>query len=317
MPPRRCESAYASARKRVSLVHLKLVDLLPTGTALEFKYLGRVFSASITVECYLRTPRHALHAHADRSDDAYSYYRLPSNFTNDAVSVYCAENPSPAVSRDTCRTNPSGYERVRLAGGGKSLNDLRDEFMRCYVDVTRPGSAPALADEPCAPEALAAAALASSTSSRKRRRNTEQPPPPRAAEPSAPPVGVLGAELAAVLGDGAVTIATLRAHAGLVGHKQMALALEHKLQRQRRVLLELLAYTEAVGAGATPAPANTPAAANARAIVAAALDAAAAVAAAPPPPEDGSRTSDGREEEEEEDTSASLAEVLARALSAC
>jgi len=123
---RRRESAHANDRKHVRLAHLKLVDLIRTNDTIRFTYKERVFDGHVTIDSLLALPRHALHTLADRSDDAHSYYRLPSNLTNDCLRVYYHGEPSS--------TNPSGYERIRHVPSGKTLNELRDAYMATYDD---------------------------------------------------------------------------------------------------------------------------------------------------------------------------------------
>jgi len=108
-PTSRTEGEYAGARRAVTLAHLKFVDLVRTGDELVFRYKSREFSAHVTVDGTLAAARHAAHCKTSKQDATLSYYRILSNFTNDAVTAYCADSEDDAESRDTCRTNPNPY----------------------------------------------------------------------------------------------------------------------------------------------------------------------------------------------------------------
>ena len=234
---RRVESEHAGTRRAVHMAELKSVDLLATGDALEFTYKGVTYCGRVTRDGYIETARHERHALADRADDEHSYYRVPTNFANDCVAASSAERSL---------ANPNGYAHVRHVRSGKALNDLRDEYLERFPHVSVQ-----YADD----------IVEARQRSGKRRRSKSSPH--HVAPPSEP--AALGRETAKILGDGAITIATLRAEDGSRKYKELAELLEQKLSQQRAVLYELLAYTERFARGtASPSTAAT--------IVAAALD---------------------------------------------
>ena len=259
---RRRESNFAIARKDVRLLHLKTVDLVSAGDTLRFTYKERVFDARVSVDGYIATPTHAAHRDAVRRDATTSFYRLPSKFTNDCVAVYWADAGTATSADAECRTNPSGYERVRHVASGKSLNDLRNEFMRRFTDMSPPSSpdtaassssstssdddTPAtslLADEPRYPDELAADIIA-----RARARAEKAEPAAVAAKrarTSRPSPEILGRDVTRVLSDGAISIATLQAQSSAT-YKEIATALQEKIADHRAVLLMVLEQAESL-----------------------------------------------------------------------
>ena len=111
-PGRRRESAYALARRRVTLADLKLVDLLRTGDALHFAYRERTFTAHVARDGCLV------------GESAATHYDRPSNWTLACVQRYWGPGPR------TCKTVPPGFERVTVARLGCTLAQLREHFMR-------------------------------------------------------------------------------------------------------------------------------------------------------------------------------------------
>ena len=311
--PKRKESTFASDRKQIHIVDLKVVDLLATGDELEFVYKGVRFVATVTVHGYIGTPRHAQHTLASFTDATTSYYHMPTNFTNDCVSVYWCEH-ADAHARNECHTNPSGYERVKHVKTARSLNELRDAYMVRYVTPKKAAAAAAAAaagvDAATAASSLSslpvaekvrlpddvADAIVSRVPSRqaaKRRRLDAE----RAAADAAPrrrptpanwrevsrrrtfdddgdnddydgddddndddddttaaaiaesdevpaDAADVGADVAQMLADGAITIATLRSSNRLRGYKAIAEALQDKLVRQSKVMHALMGFTE-------------------------------------------------------------------------
>lgn len=74
------------SREAVTVQHLKLVDLLKTGDALEFTYKGRVFTAAVS--------RCGCIADADTAEERGKgceyvhgafHYKAPSNWTRDCI----------------------------------------------------------------------------------------------------------------------------------------------------------------------------------------------------------------------------------------
>lgn len=247
----RRESAHALRRKSIRLVHLKSVDLVATDDVLRFAYKARAWAAHVTIDGYVACLRHAAHSRADRQTGMHSMYKSPTNFTNDCVAVFWAEKRSA----DACHTNPSGYDRVIHERSGKSLNELRDEYMTRFMDAS----------------ALPLADLLGSAPARTKRRLA--PPAPALPAAVAPLVvtgpAALGHAVAALLDDGAVSIATVRAQAPELKYKAIAEQLQAKLARHRQMLRDLLAYT------------HTLAASDARTLSDAARPAASAPASAP------------------------------------
>lgn len=168
--PRRTESAHASARRSVSLVNLKMADLLHTGDALFMVYRGRSYRASVARDGCIEDREepespHRSHVTARTADGACHYAR-PSNWTLDCVARHCANET------EVVKTNPSGFERVRVErpdGTSAALQELRDAYMR---DVK-----PFLHDD-------GDASLTSSSSSSSRKRARERPSTPELIEPS-------------------------------------------------------------------------------------------------------------------------------------
>ena len=244
------------SRKDVHLVHLKTVDLVSTGDVLRFTYKERAFDARVTIDGYIATPKHAAHRDAVHGTEATSsYYRLPSKFTNDCVAVYWAD-AGAGKSVDDCRTNPSGYERVRHVASGKSLNGLRDEFMRRFTDMTPPSSpvdtsasstsdedsaTSLLPDEPRYPDELAAGIIARAQA---RAEKAQHAGAKRVRTTSSSPDD-LGRDIARVLSDGAISIATLQAQSS-VTYKEIATILQEKIADHRSVLLMVLERAESL-----------------------------------------------------------------------
>lgn len=211
----RRESSHASARKVIGLASLKLVDLLLTNDELYFTYNQRKFLARVTIDGFIATSTHTTHTRAARVVNGESHYRMPSHFTNDCVAVYWSENV-----RDTeCHTNPSGYARVYHVRTNRTLNDLRDEYMRMY-----PGDAEESDDSSLRPDLSG------------KRARTAEPPPPSAKE--------LSVDVVRVINDTANTVATLRVQSKAKGYKEIAHELETKLAITRTALLRVVASSD-------------------------------------------------------------------------
>jgi hypothetical protein len=248
----RRESGYAGDRKHVRLVELKLVDLLRTNDALEFTYKERTFKAVVSRDGRICAERHPRHARAIEQDEAYSYYAMPSNFTNDCVAVYW--NGS-----DACKTNPSGYERVKHVRSDKTLNELRDEYMREHVrnrrlalSATGGGSGDASSDETRARDPMAVVEAIESrapTRSAKRRRSSAAAAAMDDADDVAAAAAAMtpdatGAAVAQALNDRMSSVATVRASGRVPGYKGIADALQSKLAGQTTVVTALMGYVE-------------------------------------------------------------------------
>lgn len=213
------------ARKRVRLVHLKLVDFIRTNDELVFVYKGRTFSATMTRDGYIATRYHAAHRHANRTHDGLSMYVLPSNFTNDCVRAYFADTPTETPSR----TNPSGYERVRHVRTNKTLNELRDAYIDEFGGVDDDSSASAPTDD-------IAVDVPSDVMAQVHDRAAARSPAASSTAAS------LGDRVGAVLSDGAVTIAAIRASMNETtpGYKAIAQLLERKLHAHRTALVDVV-----------------------------------------------------------------------------
>jgi hypothetical protein len=234
---RRRESRHAIKRKLLRLAHLKLVDFVRTNDTLVFPYKDTTYSAWITTEGYIATARHAAHTLAAFSDTKTSYYQQPSKFTNDCVAAYWRD---AGRADGDCLTNPSGYERVRHVPSGKTLNELRDAYMVRY----RIGDTDELAlDEPQMPSEVAAMRVRSHH--KPKQAMPSPPPPPLPPQSSIMAPETLGAELARVLGDPCISIATIQASRHVRGFKDMALALETKVHEHRAMLVALLSHADA------------------------------------------------------------------------
>ena len=226
---------------------------------------------------------------------------------------------------------------MRHASSGKTLNEMRDAFIREFIPELSPSyssasgssSSESSEDTPPAacgnidapyPDDLAAAIVAraqarassssssSSVSPAKRRRKH----PELSLEP-----GELGREVARVLSDDAITIATLQAQPSVQarGYKELATILQAKLTDQRNVLLALLERTEhVVFGGDSAAIGGGTDCEAARSIVGAAIDAAAA-AAAPTPTTASASSSSSPSSSSPTTSSADLDALMGNALS--
>ena len=322
---KRKESDYAGDRKQVHLVDLKLVDMVKTGDELEFVYKTVTFNAHISVHGFIATPRCDEHKLTTFQDDTTSYYRMPSNFTNDCVSVFWSRYAN-YDARTECHTNPSGYERIKHKATAQSLNQLRDLYMTTYVLAAKEealgsngglgGGAPGVAERARLPldivDSIVSRAPSRTTTKRRRRTPTSfakkllDSGDVGEAEPTSPDystlgsirraaaeavakadaaadeleareqpkdAGDVGSEVAHMLADGAITIATLRAGGKLRGYKQIAEALQDKLARQSKVMRTLMEFTEKFACESVGA--ETDAARDAARMIASAIDAAA------------------------------------------
>jgi hypothetical protein len=274
---KRRESEYARARKRVLLVHLKTIGLVASNDALVFSYLGHAFGATLTDDAFLRTPTAAAHTAADRRTKTHSYYRQPSAFANDCVRVYWLRDAAAAADTSVSKkTIPNAYARIVHTRSGRTLNQLRDDFMSRYPSIAPPPSSGGassssssttssdddsalgsrdprtLLDATLYPDALVARILEhgrrasaadvdgdSSSSSSSSASATKRR---RVAGPLA--CDELTRALARVLGR-RTTIATLQASDGSrAAYKDIALQLEATALEQRRLLLDVLAHVE-------------------------------------------------------------------------
>lgn len=127
-----------AARKHVSLRELKFCDLLVTGDIVEFTYKKHTYTARVTVDGLLEAQDLAIVTRATRIRGGKPLYDKPSLWTNDCVATYQHDNPS---EKDV-KTNASGYVRSRVRRSGKTLNELRDEYVRVFgIDgLTKPAT---------------------------------------------------------------------------------------------------------------------------------------------------------------------------------
>ena len=110
--PRRRESDLARRRKAVSLATLHAAGLLEGEFA--FEYAERRFPVAIR-------PDGRLELGGEVGGRLVSVHETPSTLVREAV----ARVRDPA----TCKTNPSGYDRIKRSGDGVSLNDLREAYL--------------------------------------------------------------------------------------------------------------------------------------------------------------------------------------------
>lgn len=116
-------SKHARARAKVRLVDLIRAGLLHAGDELVFTYRDTNFSGLVTKAGSIATARHAKHTRGGpASTDEVSVYDWPTNFAADCVSVVLQDD-------EKCKTNPSGFSRVRCKKTRRSLNELRSVYL--------------------------------------------------------------------------------------------------------------------------------------------------------------------------------------------
>ncbi len=227
---KRVESEYATRRKNIRLSDLKLVDLLHTGDALRFVYQKTTYDASITRESYLCAATSPSDECAFKCVDGRSFYRSPTNFTLDCVAHYLHEKKPD--SENECHTNPSGWERIRHVRTDRSLNEVRDEYMRSYIDTQN-------VDDP--DELANVVSLKSRAAKRRRLSRSSAAQSSNASVPrDARDLGVYAAQL---LSDRDVTVGTLTAKNRSRKYKQICEVLEVKVAESHclnRVLIDTL-----------------------------------------------------------------------------
>jgi len=251
-------------RKRIKLIHLKAADYVATNDELEYTYKGRVFGARVGRDGHIVTATHEAQK-PSAVDGGHAYYVRPSAFTNDCVSVFWADESTKGStrSRSECLTNPNGFERVVHKTSGKTLNELRDEYMQERVVQARKRRHLAPADEVETPDDIVDALDAKASAPRA---------PSGAAALAAPGTGIddedymfidygdeaaaaavddevpaaddVGSNVAQMLADGELTIETLRASGRQSGYKQIAKVLQTKLAKRTRALRTLMQYVE-------------------------------------------------------------------------
>jgi len=228
---RRKESEYAAQRKLVRLPELKLVDLVRTGDKLEFVYRGKKFEAAVTKEGFMKATTRmseTKRASPGEGEEGGPVYQRPSNFTLDCVESYWRDKNTTA--EEACRTNPSGYERVRHVQLNKSLNELRDEYMQTFA-ASGQVKTPKDVSQDIAQRTLGrskrkrqqgdgdGASLASSGEGSPARAGAGQ-------EEKRLTVGEAASKAAKILTKEPITVATLRAENNVKGYKMIAERLE-------------------------------------------------------------------------------------------
>jgi hypothetical protein len=128
----RTESRYAHRRRSVSLAMLTHATLLRPNDIVLFTYKARTFSARITHDACIAAPGDAVHARAHGLRDGAALYDRPTNWALDCCARAWRE-VAPGGAPRRCATNPSGWQRVRLQRTGKSLSDLRDDYMQRFA----------------------------------------------------------------------------------------------------------------------------------------------------------------------------------------
>jgi len=255
---KRRESSHANQRKQIRLIELKSVDLVATDDALQFVYKDRVFSATVSKSGHIAAEHKSVHKPFYIVDNV-SYYQRPSNFTNDCVSVYWDELIDSSVVRTDCHTNPSGYERIKHIKSGKTLNQLRDEYMKTHISNAKNTLLQSVpVDELRSPEDIVNALELKSAPDKKRKRV----PPSRTDDDytlvdfvvtehgddgddaSSKNAADVGSNVASLLADSTTTIATLRASGRGRGYKQIAEVLQQKLAKRSQALHTLMLCVE-------------------------------------------------------------------------
>lgn len=229
---KRTESEYAAQRKIIRLPELKCVDLIKTGDLFEFVYRGVSYKAKLTCESELQPvlPLSQM-TRATKTAQNTLIYQMPSNFTLDCVDSYWYDNNKQADdAAKTCKTNPSGYERVRHVTLNKSLNDLRDEYMRIYPNGRIVKT----------PNEVTKTIIDKTTFRTKRKQANgtsiplQMPQPPQQSQ-QVPPTSA-ASEAAKLVETEAITVATIRAEGISKGYKAIAERLETSLGRMSRTL---------------------------------------------------------------------------------
>lgn len=259
-------------RKLIRLIDLKALDYVKTGDELRYTYKGRVFTATVGQCGHIVAAAHEKHR-PHTTDDAKSYYLRPSKFTNDCVTVYWHDLEKSDAVRQECLTNPNGFERIVHVKSGRTLNELRDAYMREHVVGGRQRRHVAVADDVRSPEDIVGTieTKANGSSSSSSSGSNQQPSKRRredaaaaaaadeeymlvdysvaeneeeAAREASKTGADVGTDVASLLADGNTTIATLRASGNGRAYKQIAEILQQKLAHRSRALRTLMHYVE-------------------------------------------------------------------------
>ena len=143
-PPRRRSrrvSPHAVARREITLAHLKFADYVRTGDEVAFTYRGSRVVARVLVDGRLATPHAAVHTHATAVDEAsgQSTYVAPTPFALDAMAaILAAASSATPVPPPPTLTTPGGFDNMVHVRTGRTLNALRDAFMRECPTLTPP-----------------------------------------------------------------------------------------------------------------------------------------------------------------------------------
>ena len=134
MSKRRKTSSFAQARQCANIPTLIVAGYLKFGDSVVYEYQGRKFSATVVVGGYLQVDASVNDgARALRRPDGnqgqHYVYENPTNWTEDCIADYNRRN------NKVVRTRASPYSRIVVGDGTETLQDLRNRFMRDYINM--------------------------------------------------------------------------------------------------------------------------------------------------------------------------------------